>query len=62
MNAHPHMQLLTLADGGRILRLEDEATGLTLERKLRADLPVAAQKMKLVRLFEAMLEKEMVTA
>ncbi len=62
MNATPHMQLLTLTDGSRILRLGDEATGLTLERRLHPDRPLVAQKEKLQRLFAAMLEGEMVAA
>ena len=62
MNATLHMQLLTLTDGRRILRLEDEGTGLTLERRLHPDQPLVAQKAKLQRLFIAMLEGEMVAA
>jgi len=62
MNAPLHMQLLTLTDGRRILRLEDEGTGLSLERRLHPDKPLVAQKAKLQRLFAAMLEGEMVAA
>ena len=62
MNASLHIQLLTLTDGRRILRLEDEVTGLSLERRLHPDKPLVAQKAKLQRLFAAMLEGEMVAA
>jgi len=61
MNASIHMQLLTLADGHRILRLEDTATGLSLERKLDPGKPLVTQKARLLRYFETMLQSEMVT-
>jgi hypothetical protein len=62
MNSSIHLQLITLAHGERLLRLEDNATGLSLERKLQPDKPVVAQKTKLLRLFEAMLQTENATA
>ena len=58
MNTQIHIQLLTLAHGERLLRLEDNVSGLSLERKLHPDKPVVAQKTKLLRLFEAMLQSE----
>ena len=62
MNSSIHLQLITLAHGERLLRLEDNATGLSLEKKLQPDKPVVAQKTKLLRLFEAMLQNEHATA
>jgi len=56
------MQLLTLADGSRLLRLEDAASGLSLERRLDPEKPLVAQKTRLLQLFEAMLREEMVAA
>ncbi|MDB6003174.1 MAG: hypothetical protein JWR15_161 [Prosthecobacter sp.] len=58
MHTPIHIHLITLAHGERLLRLEDDATGLSLERKLQSDKPVVAQKTKLLRLFEAMLQNE----
>ena len=58
MNASIHIQLLNLAHGERLLRIEDSTTGLSLERKLLPDKPVVAQKTRLLRLFEAMLQSE----
>ncbi len=37
------------------MRIEDPATGLSVERKLVPELPLVAQKTKLVRLFETLL-------
>ena len=59
MNEPIHMQLLTLANGSRVLRLEDTATGLSLERKLVPEKPVVVQKAMLLRLFQIMLQNEM---
>ena len=62
MNTSPRIQLLTLASGERLLRLEDDGTGLSLERKLDPQKSLVAQKTKLLRLFEEMLHSELVAA
>ena len=59
MNSNIHIELITLTTGGRVLRLEDPETGLSVERKLDPEKPLLAQKAKLIRLFEAMLQSEM---
>ena len=40
------------------MRIEDDTTGLCVERKLAPDAPVVAQKARLLRLFEAMLASD----
>ena len=59
MNNSLQIQLVTLANGQRLLRLADEATGLTLERRLNPEQPLVAQKTKLGQMFEAMLRSEL---
>lgn len=59
MNDTPRIQLLTLSGGERILRLEDEESGLSLERRLIPHLPLVEQKTKLVRMFQEMVRKEL---
>ena len=56
------IQLITPTTGGRLLRLEDPATGLSVERMLDPTKPLVAQKAKLIRLFEAMLQSELAVA
>jgi hypothetical protein len=62
MNQTPCIQLLSLANGERLLRIEDETTGLSLERKLNPALPVLAQKTKLLRLFAELMSGELTAA
>ena len=62
MNENIHIQLITPVTGGRLLRLEDPDTGLCLERKLDPVKPLVEQKVRLLRLFEAMLQTEMAAA
>ena len=62
MNNNISIQLITLTTGGRLLRVEDPGTGLSLERKLNPEKPVVAQKAKLLQLFEAMLQSELAAA
>ncbi|GEP44006.1 hypothetical protein BGE01nite_32970 [Brevifollis gellanilyticus] len=59
MNKLHRIQLLTLTAGGRILRMEDEASGLSIERRLDPRLPLVVQKERLERLFEAMLQSDL---
>jgi hypothetical protein len=52
------MLLLTLTDGGCILRLSDPQSGLCLERRLDPTQSVARQKQHWTQVFTAMLERE----
>jgi hypothetical protein len=58
MNTDIKIQLLTLADGQKLLRVEDDTTGLGLERKLASGAPLIAQKAKLMRLFQELLASD----
>ena len=49
--------LVKLADGGRLLRLTEPSTGLSLERKIDPKQPVLRQKRQLLNLFEAALAR-----
>ena len=62
MNPEIQIQLITLATGDRLLRLEDPESGLTVERKLHPGKPLVSQKVKLMALFRAMLQSELATA
>jgi hypothetical protein len=62
MNDNIQIQLITLTTGGRLLRLEDPATGLSVERKLDPAKPLVSQKAKLTALFEKMLQSELAVA
>lgn len=53
------MLLLKLADGGRVLRFYEPASGLCLEKRLRLDEPVARQKQRWARVFAEMLDREL---
>ena len=54
--------LLKLADGGRILRFQEPASGLCLEKRLDPAQSVARQKERWRHVFVAMLERELGTA
>ena len=62
MNPSVRIQLVRLSDGQKLMRIEDDATGLSVEKKLSPEAPVAAQKAKLLRLFEAMLVSDSAAA
>ncbi len=49
--------LVKLANGGRLLRLTEAESGLSLERKLDPKQPVLRQKRQLLRVFEAALRR-----
>ena len=53
--------LLKLADGGRILRLNEPQSGLCLEKRLDPQESVARQKERWKQAFVAMLERELGT-
>jgi hypothetical protein len=62
MNTDIRIQLLTLVHGERLIRLENDATGLSVERKVHPEKPLVAEKAKLMHLFEAMLQSETAAA
>ena len=49
------INLIKLADGGRLLRLVDLPSGLALEKKLDPAQPVVRQKARLMGIFQAAL-------
>jgi hypothetical protein len=53
--------LVKLLDGGRLLRLTEPQSGLTLEKKLTPTDAVVRQKEKLLRAFEAALARAELT-
>ncbi len=55
MNPKTRIQIVQLADGRKLMRIEDETSGLSVERNLSPELPLVAQKTKLMRLFETLL-------
>ena len=55
MNPNIRIQIVQLKDGRKLMRIEDDATGLSVGRNLSPERPLVAQKAKLARLFEAQL-------
>ena len=55
------MELIKLRDGERLLRLTEPQSGLSLERKLNPERPVADQKKQLLSVFEAALAQAELT-
>ena len=53
--------LVKLLNGGRLLRLTEPRSGLTLEKKLAPTDAVVPQKEKLLRAFEAALARAELT-
>lgn len=47
------VDLIKLADGARLLRFTDAKSGVSVERQLDADRPVAEQKRRLGEVFQA---------
>lgn len=62
MNDQIEIQLVKLTDGGRLLRLSENASGLCLEKRLAAQEPVVRQKARLLREFEQLLSRELLAA
>jgi hypothetical protein len=56
------IELVKLPGGGRLLRLAEPRSGLTLERKLDAKRSVHDQKQQLLDVFAAALERAQLTA
>lgn len=61
-NCRTEIQLVKLTDGGRLLRLSETAAGLCLEKRLAAQEPVVRQKARLLREFEHLISRELLTA
>jgi len=59
MNDKIEIQLVKLAEGGRLLRFSEKTTGLSLEKRLAGQEAVVAQKARLLREFEQLLSREM---
>ena len=57
MDEHSPIQidLVKLTDGGRLLRLTEEQSGLAIEKRLDPNQPVVRQKRRLLGVFEAAL-------
>ena len=55
------MELVKLKGGQRLLRLTEPKSGLSLERKLNPEQPVADQKKQLLSVFEAALARAELT-
>jgi len=53
------MLLIKLADGARILRFSEPASGLCLEKRLEPKESVARQKQRWKQVFATMLEREL---
>ena len=56
------IDLIKLIGGERLLRLSEPQSGLSLEKKLDAQLPVARQKERLLGVFEAALARAELSA
>ncbi len=56
------MDLVKLADGGRLLRLTEPQSGLALEKVLDPRQPVVRQKERLMGVFEAALARAALSA
>ncbi len=51
------IDLIKLTDGGRLLRLTDPNSGMSLERKIDSTQTVHDQKERLLKVFEAALAR-----
>ena len=58
MKRSVELLLLKLADGGRVLRIQEPASGPCLEKRLEPPPSVARQKDRWKQVFVAMLERE----
>ena len=58
MNAEIQIDLVKLADGGRLLRLAEPESRLCLEKSLDPRLPILAQKERWLRAFRDLLARE----
>jgi hypothetical protein len=62
MKREIELLLLKLSDGNRILRFSEPQSGLSLEKRLESQEPVARQKQRWMEVFVTMLERELGTA
>lgn len=62
MDEQIRVELLKLADGARLLRLEHPASGLCLEKRLDASLPLLVQTARWRAAFAALLARELIAA
>ena len=62
MNPPIQIELLKLANGTRLLRLSEPASGLSLEKRLDPSRSVLRQKHHWLRCFEALIEREFAAA
>jgi hypothetical protein len=51
------IDLIKLAEGGRLLRVTEPQSGLSLERKIDHKRPIHDQKRQLIEIFEATLAR-----
>ena len=56
------IDLIELVSGERVLRLTEQQSGLSLEKKLDAKQPVVRQKQRLLGVFEAALARAELSA
>ena len=59
MKRNIDLLLMKLADGGRVLRIQEPTSGLCLEKRLDPAQSVARQKKRWKQVFVAMLEREL---
>ena len=59
MKRSVELLLLKLADGGRVLRIQEPTSGLCLEKRLDPAQSVARQKERWKQVFVALLEREL---
>lgn len=59
MSADIQIELLKLANGERMLRFEHASSGLSLEKRLDVNTPVAMQKERWLRSFSALLARDL---
>ena len=55
------IDLIKLVEGGRLLRVSEPQSGLSLERKIDNKRPVHDQKRQLIEIFEATLTRAQAT-
>jgi hypothetical protein len=62
MNTSFNIQLVTLSNGEKILRVEDPKSRLCLERRLYLEHPILPQKARLMELFYELTRMELAAA
>lgn len=59
MNEEIHVELLKPVGGGRLLRLKHPSSGLCLEKRLDAEMPVVVQTERWRQVFASLLAREL---